>query len=330
MSPRVAIVSTSVNARPSAYADWAKQGDLIVAGDRNSPSMLEDYVRELGGTYLTPHDQESWPFSETLGWNCIQRRNAAVMSAFTQQYDFVATIDDDNFPRPSWVSEHAEHILGRVPFDTRVVRGSDGWTDIGQFNVPPVRQRGTPFGAVRHHDIKHRPPCRVVVSTAQVLGDPDCDAVTRITRNPQVTDVLHSVVVHSEDWAAFNSQATMWNGRWAPLIAVLPFVGRYDDIIASFIAKRIMRACGVSFYAGEPCVTQERNKHDFINDLKNELLGMELTPHIIGALEHTTLDAGDSLPEMYNDCIESLRELLPQRTIQFMEEWRDVWEVNLW
>src|SRR5262245_49381049 len=108
----VAIVTTSVNPRPAAYAAWAEQGHLIVAGDHNAPVELAHYVAELGGEYLTPEEQDRWSFSDAIGWSCIQRRNAAVMTAYERGFKLVATVDDDNIPTPGWVRLHAEHFRG--------------------------------------------------------------------------------------------------------------------------------------------------------------------------------------------------------------------------
>jgi hypothetical protein len=321
----VAIVSTSINPEPSAYKAWAAQGDLIVAGDRNSPSALEHYVNDLGGRYLTLEDQARWPFSELLGWNCIQRRNAAVMQAYEDGYDYVATVDDDNHPTEDWIAQHVAHISGDLPADVAHVSGDRDWVDIGQFNSPPTRQRGTPFGAVRAHVVIKSPLPPVVVSTAQVLGDPDCDAVTRIVLTPTVRGVERNVVVSAFQYAAFNSQATVWKGEWSPLIACLPYVGRYDDIFASLIAKRIMRPHGVSFYAGEPAVTQIRNYHDYTTDLRQEYLGMELTPYVIRALEDIIITAFMSPVAAYRSISVALEGILPHDTIQFMRSWYTTW-----
>lgn len=326
----VAIVSTSIHPRAIPYNDWAKQGDLIIAGDLNSPRELEGYVHELGGRYLTPEDQEHWSFSKHIGWNCVQRRNAAVMQAYADGYDYVVTVDDDNFPTDTWVTDHVQHIEGNYDdqADITTVEGEENWVNTGVFTVPKIHQRGTPYGVVGHVRLfPNRVPPPVVVSTAQVLGSPDCDAITRITSDPQVTAVTHDIVVGTLDWAAFNSQATVWRGDWAPFIACLPHVGRYDDIFAAFIAKRVMMRHGVSLYCGAPVVWQDRNYHDFVEDLRNELQGMHLTPHLVHALAKLVLD-GDKHFANYAIIANYLAPMLPNETTQFMLEWSNEWQRN--
>jgi hypothetical protein len=327
----VAIVSTSVNHSPEAYEQWAKQGHLIVAGDHNSPPELQEYVKHVGGEYLTPEMQETWLFSSVLGWNCIQRRNAAVMTAYARGFRYVATVDDDNLPiNVDWVAQHVAHLEGHVPADTLRISGNIGWVNTGHFAHPSFRQRGTPYGAVHYHGVHDVDDTKLVVSTAHVLGDPDCDAVSRIAYSPHVDGVEANVIVAVSDYAAFNSQATLWNGEWAPLMAVLPGVGRYDDIFASYIAKRIMRARGVTFYAGTPCVFQSRNEHDAASDLRNEIFGMDHTPHVIECLEGITdasIGPSVSLADAYKVCTDELTswDALPVQTLNFMYTWHKTW-----
>ncbi len=344
--PKVAIVSTSVGKgvpgawetnvdvpetrEPAAYAAWARQGDLIVAGDVNSDPDLERYVRDVGGEYLTPKDQEVWSFSDDIGWRSVQRRNVAVMVAFDRGYDYVATVDDDNLPTADWVDRHVRHLTGELPAGVFIVEGENGWVDTGQFARPQFRQRGTPYGSMRMLWSTLKPamsPASLVVSAAQVLGEPDCDAVSRIAYNPQVTEITRNVVVGVDQYAAFNSQATVWQGKWAPLIACLPGVGRYDDIIASFIAKRIMRAHELTVYVGEPCVTQDRNPHDFTSDLRREIWGMDNTTYIIRCLDSIDLEPRVNVVDAYAQCIDRLTEwrALPNNTLKFMRAWHETW-----
>jgi len=323
---KVAIVSTSINARPLAYEQWAEYGDLFIAGDRNAPISLETYVRSLGGMYIRPGLQDQWAFSDTIGWNCIQRRNAAVMEAYAAgDYDYIMTVDDDNVPTGhSFMLRHLD-IMSRGASEE--LFSSAGWVNIGDFVVPNVNQRGHPLWFMHKYTTKaliHPEP--IVVSQAPIVGIPDCDAVTRITTNPSVDHASRDVVVSNSCYAPFNSQATIWQRDWAPLIACLPGVGRYDDIFASFIAQRLMRVRKVHLHVGGPAVFQDRNPHDYMKDLQNELFGMKHTYEVTNRLDHVVLPADVDLPTMYRACALALMGLLPHQTIRFMEEWADDWE----
>jgi hypothetical protein len=334
-APRVAIVSTSINATPTAYARWAAQGDLIVAGDMNSPPQLAEFVDSIGGEYIHPDEQDFWPFSSTIGWRTIQRRNVAIMVAYARHYDYVATVDDDNHTGIGWVDQHVGHLRGHLPPNTVVAHGDHGWVDPGAFVTPSHHQRGVPFDTIREHPLSQ--PAEpydnsLVVSTAQVVGDPDCDAVTRIVSQPRVHSVRLNAIVGVSEWTAFNSQATVWDGEWAPLMACIPWVGRYDDIIASFIAKRVMRAHNKTLYVGEPAVIQDRNVHDPISDLRAEYVGMQLTPGIVRVLDAIDLDDNMDLCDAYGLIVELFNhhQVLNPEALYFMDLWQKSWEVLQW
>lgn len=327
-----AVVSTSINAHPDAYERWAQVGHLIVAGDTNSPKELEHYVKDLGGLYLTPETQDKrYPFSQHIGWRNIQRRNAAIMAAYEMKYNYVVTVDDDNAP----VGTPREWALGHIAelevTETPIVYGSPtGFLNTGIFCTPAFHQRGTPYGVVTHvtQPVTMKNP-RVVVSQAQVLGDPDCDAVDRICNAPEVHAVIADAVIDPGTYAAFNSQATMWAGEWAPVMAVLPGIGRYDDIFASFIFHRMALTYNVALHVGTPCVVQKRNAHDLVKDLKAELWGMNWVIAFVNDLRQAFISGDMPLHVAYSELIVAAENILPEQTILFARSWIKYWESML-
>lgn len=330
-SSKVAIVSTSINPHPSAYSEWATAGTLIVAGDLNSPSELAHYVRGLGGVYLEPKDQGDWTFSEHIGWQNIQRRNTAIMWAYaTGRFDYILTVDDDNHPLPS-ASHFVDGQIKMMGYHVDTVVGSyTQQLNTGIFTVPGFHQRGVPYGINTSQVYQKKPATdripEIVVCQAQVLGDPDCDAVERMVNAPNVNDVLANVVVEPGIYAAFNSQATMWKREWAPVMAVLPGIGRYDDIFASFIFHRLAREYNVALYVGAPVVEQVRNVHDLVKDLRAELWGMNNALTFCDVLNTATISSSYALPMAYEELIYAAEAVLPPSTIAFAHEWIKTWK----
>lgn len=324
-----AIVSTSINPRPEAYAQWAKMGTLIVAGDLNSPPDLYDYILALGGTYLTVEDQDLYTFSPTIGWRNIQRRNAAIMLAYQQRFDPIITVDDDNFPSGNparWVHQHADELdpARRVEM---TIGSHTNFLNPGFFCLPRFHARGVPYGVNTDSPvviIENR-NIQVVVSQAQVLGDPDCDAVERLVNAPTVRAVQADVIVAPGCYAAFNSQATMWRRDWAPVMAVLPGIGRYDDIFASFIFHRLARTYLTAVHIGGPTVLQKRNEHDGRADLRAELWGMSNVFEFTGRLDTAHISADMPLWSAYSELIDATSSILPSQTVKFANEWVRTW-----
>ena len=96
------IITTTINKPTIAIKkyDNLKEWKLIVAGDLKTPTNY----KLNKGIYLKPKDQIkiSKKLSDLIGWNCIQRRNFAMILAYKLGADIIATIDDDNIPLNHW------------------------------------------------------------------------------------------------------------------------------------------------------------------------------------------------------------------------------------
>jgi hypothetical protein len=103
------------------------------------------------------------------------------------------------------------------------------------------------------------------------LGDPDVDAVCRMTKEPMVTDLAAPYPFASDSPAPFNSQNTILTRKAALEYFMFPGVGRMDDIWAAFY----LQSKGFKVLFHKPTVYQARNVHDLTEDMKNEYLGYE-------------------------------------------------------
>lgn len=328
MEPRIAIISTSINAAPAAYQSWAKQGQLIVAGDVNSPPELETYVNAIGGRYLSPQDQGSCPGSELLGWKNVQRRNAALWLALFDGFDYVVTVDDDNFPSDYFVKYHLQNF--GITGELSTMSSRSGFVNPGAFCIPSFHARGVPYGVdtnpfVSMHFREENVKPRVVVSQAQVTGDPDCDAVERMVNAPNVVGVAVEAVISPGVYAAFNSQATVWTREWAPVMMVLPHIGRYDDIFASFLFARLGREYRTCVFYGSPTVQQHRNEHDLVKDLRAEYWGMSHVFDFVAALNAAHISSSMPLHMAYGELITAAAHVLPPKTVEFAQTWVRAW-----
>ena len=95
------IATTTINKPTTAFKKFIKNKNckLIVALDKKSKKF------ELNGSIVltTEYQQKKWPkLSKLVGWNCIQRRNFAILEAYERGADTIALIDDDNIPYKNW------------------------------------------------------------------------------------------------------------------------------------------------------------------------------------------------------------------------------------
>jgi hypothetical protein len=285
VTPRVAIVTTTINFPEATFTELARAGQLVVAGDARTPQETERLVRDLDGVYLTPTMQKAWKCSEDIGWNSIQRRNIAFLEAYTGEFDYIVTVDDDNCPEDAvaWMAQHLAAMDSEVP--PLLETTESGWFNPGSLLSPPVWARGMPYaptitwpGAT---DREFSPNQQVIVgvNAGLWLGDPDIDAMQRITNRPETTDIKtdRGITMAPGTWAPINSQNTMWRRELLPLAVVLPHVGRWDDIFGGFLAQWSFWASNHVAQFGLPLVRQDRNTHNLWRDLEKEIAGYENT-----------------------------------------------------
>jgi len=66
---------------------------------------------------------------------------------------------------------------------------------------------------------------------------------------------------------------------------LFPFIGRYDDIWASYVLRRISDHLYDVVTYGAPLVRQKRNEHNYFKDFDAERFGLEYTELFLEALE---------------------------------------------
>lgn len=301
---------------------------MIIAGDLQSPhEEIRALCKELGNAqYLDPFTQQGLGYacSEIIGFRSIQRRNIALLEAIRTGADVVLSVDDDNAPKSVDYFRDLRWSF-KEPVDFAV---ADEWFNLGDHASDSYFYRGLPFS---RREIG--PTCEYVSSAGRVgivngliYGDPDINAIDRYCEGPRVSQyIVHPFFINPRTtWTPINSQNTAYVRELAPLAFVLPGIGRYDDIWASYIALRVMETTDYHVYFGEPSVVQERNPHNWIVDLEREIYGMKHTEAFCKGLKETHLKDGESVL----DALDRVRlgpaaALLPPQTREFMAAWGD-------
>jgi len=364
---KVAIVTTTINV-PLALEGYARNArdyghsgvSFIVAGDRKTASGAREFcdpiTREYAPCeYLDIDDQrrycERFPrFWDYLPFDCIQRRNVALLKAYQDGADVVITIDDDNIvTNHDFITHHTKVGLKRT---LPVYETTSGWFDVcGEL----VEQHGAPFYH-RGYPVKQRwsesgvfttvaqAQVRTVVNAGFWLDDPDIDALTRLYRQPAVTgmkpqpDGGFQFALQPGTWSPFNSQNTALVREVIPAYCVLPHIGRYDDIWPSYLVNRIATHFGDAIAFGLPFVRQIRNPHDLWRDLDAERAGMQMTDQFCEVLRGIKL-RGSTYHACYAELLDGLLRnwTLPSscpaawtemrdRTLTGIEVWWDLFQ----
>jgi hypothetical protein len=294
------IVTTTISEPTEATLKFASMPDwtLVVVGDTKTP---HDSYRALKNVvYLSPDDQEklSKPLSDAIGWRSIRRRNLGLLYAYREGAEVLATVDDDNIPYDNWgkdlyVGKDVEVNL----YDTSL----PVFDPIFATNCHNLWHRGFPIQLVPNRDkiLLGKKKIRCLVQADFWDGDPDIDAICRITKNPEVKFRSFQPFA-STKISPFNSQNTFLDRSVLPWYMMIPHVGRMDDIWGAYYLQQQVQKDSPYVVYCKPSVYQARNVHDLTKDLEEELLGYKYNLKLISESVESVLpsEAGIAL-EIY-------------------------------
>jgi hypothetical protein len=309
---KVAIVTTTIYV-PKVIAlhhEFYPDAVYFISGDIKTPNReIREFLKTIpNGFYYSPEDQKALGYqcSDLIGWNTTLRRNIALLEAIKWDADIIVVIDDDNIPVNK---NHVPLMVDLLsnPFSGLQVSSDNNWIDTGRFLLPRVIMRGMPFcrkeGVYTYSSVIRE---KIGIVAGLSVGDPDINAAEWLVNPPFVTnahDILNPVLLlDKQAFAPFNSQNTAYSKELSPLAFVVPFIGRYEDIWSSYIAKRILKQFDYYVAFGRPFSFQARNAHDYVYDLKTEMLGIEHTEnfcHALNDIEITMPDITSCLRQIF-------------------------------
>ena len=297
------IVITSINSPTKGVSEFSKMKDwqLIVVSDQKTPT---DWKHD-NTLFFSVSDQASsgYHLADVLPWNHYCRKMMGYILAMRVRAQTIVDSDDDNIPKPQW----------NVP-PTRgyyqVANQDMGFLNVYQlFTDTIIWPRGFPLDQI-HKSVTNRIPplsksyIKLGIWQGLADGDPDVDAIYRLTNNkPCFFEPKEPVVLGRGTLCPFNSQNTAFTREAFPLLylpATVTF--RFTDILRGYVAQPILWTKGL--HLGFICATvvQERNAHDFLKDFESEIpcyLYAEKIIDIITRVIHSGSTVEDNLYDAY-------------------------------
>ena len=287
------IVTTTINPPTQAIRKFDAMLDwiLVVIGDRKTP---KDY--KLGrGIYVDPESQEKYDraLSDSIGWNCIQRRNFGLLWAKDLGAEIIALIDDDNIPLSGW----GKDLMINRETEVNYYEISDSAFDpVGATNHKQIWHRGFPLQLVSKRNYSKKATKKIIADVQADFwnGDPDIDAVCRMEHAPECSFEEEHFPISSDKLSPFNSQNTFISRKVLHRYFLFPHVGRMDDIWASYYVQAKL---GAKVVYGKPSVFQARNVHDLVKDMRQEYIGYENNLNIVEELPRNPDAIFNYIPE---------------------------------
>jgi hypothetical protein len=152
-----------------------------------------------------------------------------------------------------------------------------------------------------------------LVQQGLVNGDPDVDAIYRLTRKNfrnllkiEFDSNAPPLVLKKNQYAPFNSQNTFfhYDAFWS-LIFPLVFSFRECDIIRSYVTIRLLNEIDARVAFMPPNAIQIRNAHSYFKDFKDEKRIFNDINELVDALNNWTC-SHEHFKDCFVDCINSL------------------------
>ena len=261
------IATTTINKPTKALKLFARNKNckLIVALDKKS----KEFNLKNSIVLSTKYQEKKWPkLSKLVGWNCIQRRNFAILEAFERGAETIALIDDDNIPYNNWFKNIHVHKkikckeikINKIIFDP-----------VGYTNHSNLWHRGMPLELVNNRKYKNGKKYLIEPDIQANFwnGDPDIDAVCRMIFKPECKFRKNIFPFFSKKISPFNSQNTLLKRNVIKDYFLFPHIGRMDDIWAAFYVT----SKKYKVIYTEPTVYQNRNIHNLVKDFRDEYIG---------------------------------------------------------
>lgn len=296
--------------------------NFIVVGDKKTAAGWA-----WPGVRFLPFDEQlalPYQLARLCPANHYARKNLGYLEAMAGGAEMIAETDDDNIPYDNFLQSVSRIVRGRS-----VQR--QGWENVyTHFTGERVWPRGLPLEEVvpslsRRSDLGEEVDVECVIQQYLADGDPDVDAVYRLTAEGEIRFAGDPVVLGDGTFCPFNSQNTIWWPEAFPLLYLPSHVSfRMTDIWRAFIAEACLYAMGAHIAFRGPTVLQVRNEHSLLRDFEDEIPGYLNNSRIMKVLAALPLspepgDMGDNLRSCYEALVKA--DVVPPEEMELVDAW---------
>lgn len=267
------IIITSINYPTKAVKQLAQLPDwhVVVVADKKTPT--DWYCQNVD--LLTVEQQKQLPFRiiKLLPWNHYTRKNIGYLYAISKGARIIYDTDDDNY----LINQTIRYQTPTAQTPILDPTNRNTLNIYAYFGQPTVWPRGYPLQNILVPENESPSECsaRPLIQQGLVNGDPDVDAIFRLTRelNFSFSNAPDILCLKKGTMCPFNTQSTIfhYDAFWGLIIPIAtPF--RVCDIWRGYITQRLLWDIGGSLGFTPPQVIQERNEHNYIHDFVDEIV----------------------------------------------------------
>ncbi len=314
-----ALVITSINPPTDAIKQFSllKDWQVVVVGDKKTPKdwQLEN-VTYLGIDHKT---------NLRLPWNNYARKMIGYEYAIINGAELIAETDDDNFPLLNW-NEPSSWNCNKIV----IKNGFANIYKVFSMEEDIIWPRGLPLKDINAAltIVISKEANKVGIWQSLVNKDPDVDAIHRLIFNNEgvIFQNRDPVALSKGTICPFNSQNTFFRKELFHLL-YLPITvnARFSDILRSFVAQPIMWKAGYKLGFTSANAEQIRNKHNLMNDFKDELPCYLYPEQVIKVVKKSIQDTDfiqDSLLKAYKGLV--IAGIVKGKELEYLTNWIDI------
>ena len=314
------IVITTINDKSDGIREFEslKGWHTVLVGDKKSVSIESNDSL----TFLSWEEQLDLDLNyvKLCPWNHYARKNIGYLYAIKAGAKIIYDTDDDNIPYlKKWK-------LPEFKCNKLISNNSKFVNMYSYFTDELVWPRGLPLDEIHTHYEKvevsenHK---RIGIWQGLADNDPDVDAIFRLAFKKEVVFKKNEHVVLSKGlYSPINSQNTFWHSNAFPFLYLPAFVNfRATDIYRGYLAQKLL--WHLDYFVGFTGATvyQERNKHNLMQDLRDEFecyFNIKNIIKIIDKIELTS-DSHANIKLLY----ESLSEegIISSKELDLLDAW---------
>ena len=333
MSTGKYIILTTINyptQAVKAMAKTKKDWTIFAVADRKTP--LDWSCKDVLMMSIKEQKEFGSNFAQECPFNHYARKNIGYLKAIRDGAQVIAETDDDNVPKENFLTYLDQSIKGRL------VKKS-GWENIYRhFTEDRIWPRGFPLEHINRSFEVISPLTSESVFDCPIQqylvdGDPDVDAIYRLTTQVDIKLCPNTVVLSEGTFCPFNSQNTIWWPEAFVLLYLPSSVSfRMTDIWRSFIAQICLYKAGKHVAFGQATMFQARNEHSLVRDFVDEIPGYLNNARIMELLSNIRLsDDPNQIGSNMHLCYERLIEagIIQQNELHLVDLWlKDVGEFS--
>jgi len=315
---------------------------IIFIADFKTPALIFEKIKTLcfaGFKIIAPTIEEQFVYEKKIALNNFilvnsdHRRNLGYLISYENGFDFVISMDDDNFPlTKNFINEHRLR-LGPQKDKLEITSKNQAYNNCTLLDENTfLHPRGFPFD--RRTDnfnltYKNIDNVKVAVNAGMWTISPDVDAISWLILNKKFEHKrdVSDFILNKETYCPINSQNTSLLREYIPAYYFIRMgydIGgglkfdRLGDIYSGYFLQKIAKESLASVGFGMPLVTHERNSHNYLNDANGEWGSLRTIDEFFDWIINIEIQ-GSSIEELYSSLIAELHEFASITKFRFMQ-----------